>query len=225
MRFVLLFFLLPFFNQAQVTQRVWTETNLKYGITKKLDGGLGINTRWDHQGLNLFFTSLDLKYKVTSWFKPSIEYRYLYEHASLTNYVNGHRFNMNADFKHKWKPLEVGLRLRYQMSFTKANRVSYDSEFDQAVRLRPSLKYNLLEGPFSFVVSEEWFYNPNQGKNGRQITKLRSAIGVEFSPKGPHSFELFYLIDFKPNASNLKNVSIYSVGYTYELKSKKKKKK
>ena len=48
--------------------------------------------------MQLLYPEVTLKYKVTKWFKPSIDYRGFYELNKYGNYKYSNRFNVNLNF-------------------------------------------------------------------------------------------------------------------------------
>ena len=56
---------------------VWTELGLHGDLFKKSDWALEANTRFNDNGVATFFPQLGIDYKVSKWFKPSLDYRFL----------------------------------------------------------------------------------------------------------------------------------------------------
>lgn len=223
---ILLFFCISFVAKinAQTSAVLWVDAGIKKEFTKKIEAGAFVNTRFVNIGLNVIFPSVYFKYKVTKWFRPSIEYRYIYERFAPQIYNDGNRVNLNADFKYEIKKFELGFRLRYQFSFNALrNTTYYNAEFDQAFRFRPSLSLNLDKSIFKPYTSMEWFLNTSGGPSYGQITRLRSTLGTDIDLKGPHKLEASLIFDYKFNKSNLENVFIVNLGYQCVLKYKEKK--
>lgn len=219
MRFLLpLTFLLSLNVFGQHEFQVWSEVGFDYKIKKGLHAGLELNSRFDNQGLATFFPQLGLEYKLTKWLKPSLEYRFVLDKNSIGNYKAYNRLNFNLDFGEDIDRLSLGARIRYQYAFNSLSTSQYDADFDMAIRLKPSVKYDINDFPLSPEVSAEFFYNPLSGGPYQPgFDKIRYAIGADLDIKGPHGFGFKYLIDHKLRnySANLRHV--LSVSYSYDL--------
>ena len=198
---------------------VWTELGLHGDLFKKSDWALEANTRFNDNGVATFFPQLGIDYKVSKWFKPSLDYRFLVDKNKYGNYKSSHRINVNLNFKTKIvKRLYVGTRVRYQYGFQQFGApTSYNDDFDQAFRVKPSVSYDINNSIFTPTFSAEWFYNPELGENGRQFTKIRIGIGSKLELSGPHNVSFKYQIDKRFNnfKSGLRHVASFS--YEYEI--------
>jgi hypothetical protein len=230
MRFLLIcgFALTSFFGLSQGRGMVWGEYGVKGKVIGDLDWGAELTTRFGTYGVETFFPQLTLRYKVTKWFRPSLDFRSVFDLDKYGNYLNASRLNMNADFKHEINRFKIGARVRYQYSFNSlGNNENYDVEFDQAIRFKPSVAYDFKGSFLSPIASVEFFYNPMYGPEGRQFRKYRVFLGVDFDFDMPHEITLGYIYDQEINRSAPETVHILSIAYTYNLsyKSKKSKKK
>ena len=206
------------FSQNHETM-VWTELGVRGNLIKKSDWAMELNTRFNEEGVATFFPQLGINYKITKWLKPSIDYRFLVDKNKYGNYKTSHRVNVNLNFKSKVaRRFYMGARVRYQYGFEQFGApVSYNDDFDQAIRLKPSFSYDISNSIFTPTFSAEWFYNPELGENGRQFTKIRIAIGSKLELEGPHSVSFKYQLDKRFNnfASGVRNVASFS--YEYKL--------
>ena len=200
---------------------VWADLGVKGQFTKDLEWGLSFTSRVGSATNQTFFPQVTLKYKVTKWFKPSVDYRGIYKLDQYGNYLFSNRLNFNTEFKYAKKRLDLRARLRYQYSFNTLNSTSgYDAEFDQAVRLKTQVQYDLNNSFLSPILSFELFYNPAFGPSGRQLSKYRGFAGVALEIDGPHDISVGYMIDHQMNTSNPLTKHILSVSYTYNISSK-----
>lgn len=200
---------------------VWADLGVKGQFTKDLEWGVSFTSRVGAAPNQTFFPQVTLKYKVTKWFKPSIDYRGIYKLDQYGNYLFSNRLNFNAEFKYAKKRLDLRARLRYQYSFNTLNSNSgYDAEFDQAVRLKTQGQYDLNNSFISPIMSLEFFYNPAFGPSGRQFSKFRGFAGVALELEGPHDISVGYMIDQQLNLANPLTKHILSVSYTYNIPSK-----
>lgn len=215
----LIIFILPFSLFSQSNEgKIWTEVGVNGKIVKDLDWSADLTTRFGINGLETIFPSVNIKYKVKKWFKPSVEYRYIVDRDNFDTYLNSHRLNFNADFKHTFDRLSLKTRLRYQYSFDRLiNSELYNPEFDQAIRLKLGGSYDLKSSFLSPVISAELFYNPNYGPYGQQLTKFRVFAGVDVEMDGPHEISVGYIFDNRINLSRPLTKHILSLGYSYKI--------
>lgn len=211
------FFVCSTFTFAQHEFMLWTELGVKGKLTNKLSWATEINTRFNNTGVQTFFPQAKLKYKVTKWFEPSVDYRLVTDKNKYGNYKLSHRVNVNAEFGEKFKRLSVELRLRYQYAFNRLSATSYDADFDQAIRLKPEFEYDIKNSIFSPVLGMELFYNPEYGPNGPQMNKMRFIIGTKLELNGPHSVSVKYRMDkwFRNHGRDLRHV--VSISYAYKF--------
>ena len=96
----------------------------------------------------------------------------------------------------------------------------YNAEFDQAIRLKPSIKYKIKKSKFTPLVSIEYFYNPKFEETGRRFVKYRFTAGTEFDLDKKNNFTLAYILDQQYNVANPKRQHILSLSYTRSLSGK-----
>jgi len=192
--FLAICFPVALFSQSSV--KVWTEIGVKGSLTKKLD--------WAAE--------------VAKWFRPSIDYRAIFNINKFGNFSFTNRLNLNAEFKKDIKRLSVSGRVRYQYSFNRLlSNELYDVEFDKAVRFKPQISYDLNNSFITPVVSIEYFYNPTPGPLGQRFTKYRAFIGIEFEFDSPHEISVGYILDQQINVPKPKTKHILSISYAYNL--------
>lgn len=217
-KYLTFFFILPFLSIGQGSGKVWIEYGVKKKLTKDLECGLEMTNRFGSSGLETFFPQASLKYSVTKWFKPSIDYRAIFDKNDFGNYSFSNRINLNATFKHTIDRFSFGGRFRYQYAFAHLRSTSdYDVEFDQAIRLKPEVSYDLNNSFLTPVASIECFYDPNYGPLGQRFSKFRMFLGTEFELDGPHDISVGYIFDRQINLPDPKTKHILSVSYTFEL--------
>jgi len=222
-KYLFIFLILPIFSIGQTNSNmVWTEIGLEGSFTKKLSWSADVTTRFGNLGVNTFFPQVSVKYKLTKWFRPSIEYRAIFNHLSNGNYNFSNRLNINGEFKKSVSDFDFGLRVRYQYSFGTLFSVgTYDPEFDQAIRIKPSVTYDIKKSLFSPTASAEFFYDPAYGQYGRQFTKIRTFVGVKLDWKKPFDVSVGYMFDGKINLPNPSNRHILSVSFAYKIGEEK----
>lgn len=175
---------------------------------KKLTWEVDACARIGAAGFETMYPQVGIEYKVAKWFRPSIEYRFLIDKNKYGNYKTTNRLNFNLDFKHSFKRLDYGVRLRYQYAFNRVSADAYDAEFDQAIRIKPSLDYNIKGSKITPGVSAEFFYDPSYGPVSPGFSKMRIAAGAKYDLKGPHTIGINYLLDkkFRDYSADLRHV-------------------
>ena len=201
-------------------QQVWVETGVKYNLTKKLGASLDLTQRYGYDGLGTLFPQVSFRYKISSWFRPSIDYRVILSKALDGTYSTSQRINGNLQFTYAKKRLEAGLRVRYQYSFERIS-AAYDSEFDQAWRIKPSVQYNIKGLPITPELSTEFFYNPENSAKGNQFNRIRYYGGADIELKHNQRIGVGVYLDQWINGLPKKRV-MYSLGYSIGIATSKK---
>lgn len=216
---VLSFFPLLSFAQ-QDEYMLWTETGIEQKIVKRTHYNFEINSRFDRYGLATFFPQLGIDYKVTKWFKPSVEYRFIIDRNKYGNYKASNRINFNADFDYSIDRLKAGARIRYQYAFDRlGGTATYNPDFDMAIRFKPSLEYDINDFILTPKVSAEFFYNPQYGGPYMPgFSKIRYAAGFDLDIKGPHSLGAKYQLDQKLHDYSAGLRHVLSISYSYKIK-------
>ena len=212
------------YSQNSVFQ-FWTETGIKYKLNKNIDFTVDWTNRFDSYGLNTSFPQASVRYKVSSWLKTSLDYRWILSKENNGNFSSGNRINAIVQVNKKVERLDVGFRARYQYSFNRFVSSSYDPEFDMAYRFRPSISYDINSSIFVPNASIEFFYTPENGPLGNRFTRIRYQIGVDFETKLPLDFGISYLYDHKINLPNAIDRHVFNLSATYLIKGKESKKK
>lgn len=219
--FLFSFILFSSYSQDSEFQ-TWTETGIKGRVVKRINYGIDLTSRFGNLGLETFFPQATLSYKVTDWFKPSMDYRIIFKKELSSNYDVSNRINFNLNFNKLFKRFSVGLRLRYQYSFNQLTGENYQAEFDKAYRIKPSVSYDINNSIFTPSASIEFFYNPSRGALGQRFTKTRAFLGAELELKGPHGIEFGYIYDASMNLPAPSTRHILNLSYVSKIKDKKR---
>jgi hypothetical protein len=225
--FLIILLFVPCFGFGQGVGKVWTEFGVKAKISDKFDAGVEITNRYGVYGLETFFPQLSVRYKLAKFIRVSIDYRLIFDKDEFTNYLYSNRLNFNTDLKHSFGRLNLAGRIRYQYSFNSLrNNIYYDAEFDQAIRIKPQISYDIKGSDITPVASTEIFYNPQYMPGGKQFTKLRSFIGLEYElaigkKKNKQQFDvsLGYILDKELNTAFPETKHILNTSITYLLKN------
>ena len=211
------------FSQRQ-SGKGWTQIGIKGAVSTKLDWSIDVTNRFGSDGLETFFTQASVKYKLKKWIRPSLDYRSILDKDKYKNYTLSHRLNVNTDFKKQLKRFSLGARLRYQYSFQSLQgSKKYNAEFDQAIRIKPQVAYDIKKSDFGPLCSIEYFYNPAYSALGQRFTKYRFFIGAQLELNGPHELAFGYILDREINIPSPDTKHILSFSYTYNLSAIKSK--
>lgn len=196
---------------------LWAEVGAEGKIVKRTKWNAELNARIGERGLETFFPQAGVEYKLTKWLRPSVEYRLILDKNKYDNYKVGHRINANLEAKHNIKRLEYGLRVRYQYAFSRITQDAYNADFDQALRFKPFLEYDINNSIFTPAISAEFFLNPTYGPNSPGFDKIRFAVGSKFELDGPHSVSFKYQLDkwLYNYKKGLRHVLSLSYGYKF----------
>ncbi|MFM7006082.1 MAG: DUF2490 domain-containing protein [Flavobacteriales bacterium] len=227
MRFIsLLFLCLPIlaFGQNSTVFQVWNEAGVSYKIDKKQNLAFDLTTRLGAGGVQTVFPQISYRYKLNKFIKPSIDYRLIGNRNQEGNMTLQHRLNANLQFNQELDRLQVGLRLRYQYSSSRLAE-NFEPEFGQALRIKPSMAYDLKKTDLEPQISMEVFTGPMDAQVGFHMNRIRWSVGFAYTFDGSHSVEIAYLYDQRIYSPGSLNRAILSFSYGYSLGNEKDKKK
>ncbi len=215
-------FILPNLVLAQNEGQVWLEAGFKAKITPEISINTENNNRFGGNGLSTSFTQFSLKYKLFKWVNASIDYRIISKKQANKNYLNSNRINSNLSFSYKQNRVSGNFRLRYQYAFGRIFSNDYEPDFDNAIRLRPRIKYDIENSIFTPSFSCEFYYNPSNGPLGKRFNKIRTSAGIDLELEGPHELGFSFLYDRKINLPDPTNYLILKLSYAYKISLYKK---
>jgi hypothetical protein len=204
---------------AQVVPQTWLSGAVSRKLTSKLTSAASLDLRfYDFSAPGTIFPQLSLSYKIIDGVKLSADYRMLFKENLYRNYVLDNRLNFNIELKTKFKYVDAGFRFRYQSTFGTLQTVgNYAAEFDQAIRLKPSLVFHFnKKSKFTPAISGEWFYSLANKELGKRFTKYRLAAGTSYNLKGPKSLDVKYIYGQSINLPKKEAEHILSLTYNYD---------
>ena len=204
---------------AQVVPQTWLSGGVNRKLTSKLAAAASLDLRfYDFSAPGTIFPQLSLSFKVIDGVKISADYRMLFKENQYRNYVFDNRLNFNIELKAKYKHVDPGFRFRYQSTFGTLQTVgNYSPEFDQAIRLKPSLTFHINKNSrFTPAISGEWFYSLANKELGKRFTKYRFAVGTSYNLKGPKSIDIKYIYGQSINLPKNETEHILSLTYNYD---------
>jgi hypothetical protein len=213
---------------AQTSPELWVSGGVKRKFTKKWSAEASMNMRfYEFRKPGTLYPEVSVTYKIVEGIKLSTDYRLVSEENLYGNYTFANRLNFNADFELAYTGFDLGFRVRYQNSFTGLRSTeTFSPEFDQAIRLKPSVNIHLgEESRFSPSMAAEWFYSMVHAPLGDRFTKYRISAGTGIDLKGPNELDLKFIFGRNINLPRNSTELIFSAGYTFEWKKAKAKKK
>lgn len=215
-------FTLSLVNISLSQNRFWLSSEVRTKIFTddlRIQGALQ-GRFYDHGRYDKIFGELSTRYDVNKWFKPSVDYRFILN-QSRNDYsrTTGHRLNFNLNTDFDYERFDFKMRVRYQYAFNRfSGNSGYDPDFDNALRFKPKIRYDIKGSKFDPLIESEWYYNTNFGQFGKQFVKYRFAIGVEINLPKKHELTIKYRYDYEFNLSNPWRAHILSLAHTYEYK-------
>lgn len=210
--------------------RLWCSSGIQTTVMDKkvrlgasLSARMYSNTRWDK-----FFPEVSARYNLSDYFKPSVDYRYVINQQRNGHEITtGHRININFNTQYEVNRFDLKMRVRFQYKFNTAAIGTtdniYDADFDNAIRLKPALKYNIEGSKVDPLLESEWYYNTANSPSGKQFTKYRFGIGVEIKLPNEHNLTLKYRYDYEFNIVDPQRFHILSLEHEYNYKPERTK--
>ena len=103
------------------------------------------------------------------------------------------------------------------MSSANGVNTNYESDFDEAFRIKPNISYDIKKSIFTPFMAAELFYNPLAGILGKRVDKMRYTLGTDLELDGPHSIGVFIRVDHRLYTVNSFK-TIIGVNYQLNLK-------
>ncbi len=198
----------------------WNALSLNYKFNKKLKIGLeqGMRLNQNAGHFDQLLTEFNFSFKPTKYLNFGTGLRYIADHGNNESYAHDFRFNLDAAFEHKIKPLAFEYRLRYQNRNEIGVSNSEGDYFKQYLRFKTSVKYSIKNWKFDPVFDAEIFRNMERYTGG--FDRLRLTIGTAYEFKNWGEISGFYRIESTLNESLSKTTFIVGLGYSFTLKSK-----
>lgn len=202
MKFLVILLFIPGWLFCQTSGNLWIDLGVKGKITERLSWDGEITNRFGPNGIERFYIQGGVKYKLTKWFRPSIDYRFSFDRDDYTNYQPSHRIMLNGNFeKDLNKRWAAEVRLRYQYDFSSFNRdYGYQQAVEHTLRLKPEISYNIKDNPFTLNIGSELFYSLERYNN--YFYKVRLFIGTDVKLDDPMKIGIKYVFDHELFSQN-----------------------
>jgi hypothetical protein len=209
--------------------RLWLSSGVNTNVlSKKLNVEARFTARfYDNERWDKFFPEISAKYKVHKNFKPSIDYRYvLNQQRTGPRVTAGHRVNLNLNSGVSYERFDFKFRVRFQYKFNRfasSPQDTYEPDFDNAIRFKPVVKYNIKGSKIDPRMEGEWFYNTNNSPEGNQFTKFRFGVGADIKLPNKNVLTVKYRYDHEFNLADPRRFHILSLAHDYTYKKSKSK--
>lgn len=222
-------FLVAFSASSQ--NRLWLSSGIQTNVLDKkvrigasLSARVYSNSRWDK-----VFPEISARYNLSEYFKPSIDYRFVVNQQRNGNEItSGHRVNLNLNTGYTYDRFDFKFRVRFQYKFNRfmtSSGDSYEPDFDNAIRFKPVIKYNIKGSKVDPRIESEWYYNTNNSPTGKQFTKYRFGIGADIKLPNRNVLTVKYRYDYEFNLADPQRFHILSLSHEYTYKKSKSKSK
>lgn len=209
--------------------RLWLSSGVQTNVLdKKVRVGASLsarfysNSRWDK-----VFPEFSARYNMSDYFKPSIDYRFVVnQQRNGYEITSGHRVNLNLNSGYAYDRFDFKFRVRFQYKFNRfatSTGDSYEPDFDNAIRFKPVIKYNIKGSKIDPRIESEWFYNTDNSPTGKQFTKYRFGIGADVKLPNKNVITIKYRYDYEFNLANPQRFHILSLAHEYTYKPSKSK--
>lgn len=157
----------------------WTSASVSGELKKKqLDYSVSAASRWDMDVTrhSLAFVSAEMGYKFADDWSTSADLRLGSSRTDEYAWETVQRVSADVKWKHKLnKKFDLGFRLKGQTGFKGPLPSIAQTTFSKALRIRPSVYYDLPKGR-SIITSVEFFMRHNDARYSWSDTRLRISM-------------------------------------------------
>lgn len=157
----------------------WLELGVQYEPSRRFRLSLEQELRVDEnvtqaQGV---LNDLSFRYAPLRWLRFTLGYRFAVERDNQDEYRPRHRLNLDVSTRHRFRPLILGLRLRFQ------EEMRHDGDdgepFRHTLRFRAGLQIRHVPVVDPYVQVEPYFRIADD-EGDFYVRKLRGTVGVVF---------------------------------------------
>lgn len=211
------------FTQVEKDAGLWGTLSFQKKVTKRIQLTLDqeFRLRENFQRINLFYTNIGVDYKFSNYFKLSPSYRAIQKMKLNNTLSHRHRLSLDATLKKKFSKITLAERIRYQIEVQDVLTSAKGKLPEQFLRFKTDVKYALTRKLTPFVSCElryqirSWRGNDMLYNNG--FHRIRNIVGADYELNNKHSVTIYYLIQNEFDISNLENIYIVGLAYTFNL--------
>jgi hypothetical protein len=148
------------------------------------------------------FTDVGVRYKMNKNIRFALHYRYNHNVRRDFTFSSRHRINADLILRHKWNPLVVNYRLRYQQNYRDifSSETGFFPRHFIRHKIQPHLDLNKKWSPYIYA---EWFHTPYI--NDFAIIQSRYGAGTTFEINRNNNITIYYLLRTTRNVNNPRN--------------------
>ncbi|MDC3252712.1 DUF2490 domain-containing protein [Crocinitomicaceae bacterium] len=220
--------LLPIGVLCQNDFELWTGTDLRYKVSKELNCGLKLESRFKSNitEVDQTFLSPYLQYKPSDHIRLGLDYRMANRPSSgFLGKQFTHRITMDLIFRDLTKDINALKRFNFdtRIRFTHATRNEGELN-NNNLRFRIKVDYNLRKTKLTphfaasifYHFNDQIIYTKNEVQTLHRFNKYRLRIGANYPIHKKHVVGLFYMI--QPEINGSKTTYVLSLGYSYRIK-------
>ncbi|HNX43962.1 MAG TPA: DUF2490 domain-containing protein [Bacteroidales bacterium] len=220
-RFALLLILfLPFipgYLSAQTNDaQLWMGVNLEKKLTPEFSLYFAEELRMNENitEAGTIFSDLGLGYSITPGLKVSANYRFISKRRIDDSYSMRHRYYFDLSYRHKFMPLILSVRARYQSQYTDILS-SEDGKIPENYE-RTRLKLGFDTGKaFEPYLTTEAFIPVGKQYDSPVIDCMRYTAGMEYKFYNRHSIDAWYMIQHEMNVPDPETDFVIGLGYSF----------
>ena len=224
--------MLPLCSAAQKDFGAWIGGDLRMPLSKKLDVGLQLESRFENNvsTVDQSFISPYLKFDLHKHIGVGVAYRFSNRpNGGLFGGETYHRIGFDVNFKNLF-----GEFLKNPNLANFSTRLRFTHGTDEGdlnkdyLRARFKLKHEMKDFKLTPYISAEFFlhfndqlsYTAAEVVSRHRFNKYRINIGAEYKINKRHELNLFYII--QPTIESPNTSFILGLGYKYSIKKRKK---
>lgn len=201
---------------------MWATLNASHDLNKRWSLGMESQFRLDDNFTMYDASVIDIgaSYKISKMLKTAATYRFGNSQRVYREFVNRHRFAFDFRIDEGFGEWDLDLRFRYQAAFDASSVGEQNADLKDAMRYRLKADRKLISKT-SLAVSLELFQNTRWYQPMLTDWRFRSEVSRKIAKR--QSVSLGYMVQRQMNTANPLMQHILLIGYSVDLKFKKKK--
>ncbi len=208
---------------------IWNTFSLSYALNKKyaILFTEEFRLKENYSRLNLLYTNIGLEYKINSYLKTSLVYRFIDKYMEYDRFSFRHRLMWDASIKKESNKFSLSYRHRLQVE----KRNIYSSESGNVAEWYSRNKFEIgyaWNDKFSPYVAVEFRYqifDPRNQESNATWHRIRYQAGVDYKISKKSKVGVYYLVQHEYNVPAAENLYITGLEYSLSLKAKQPTKK
>ncbi len=213
---------MPCFLAAQESDGgLWATFGTKYEVNKRFDIDVEGQFRLD-ENFQMYDASLydaGCSYKINKHFKTGVTYRFGHSQGNPGFFETKHRLALDLRADDGFGEWDLDFRVRYQAGVSRIRTTEGNADLKDAIRYRLKADRKLISKT-DLSLSGELFQNTTLSMS--ELTDWRFRVELSRKIRKRHQATIGYMVQREMNASNPLTQHVLNIGYSIELKFKKK---